>query len=632
MELVKKFLRGLFKGLDGLRKVLHLSLLLVIFGVIVGGLSSSIPKLVNDAALVIRPVGEIVEKPSEDAFNRALAEAQGRGTGETVLRDLTDAILAAKGDSRIKTLVLEFDEMSGAGQPTLDEFARAISEFRRSGKKVIATGLGYSRDTYYVAAHADEIYLDPQGRVVLEGYERYRNYYKSALDKLGIDINVFRVGTYKSAVEPFIRDDMSPADREASQAFVNSLWETYVGVVAKARGLKPEDIRTYADTLAPQVKLAKGFTAKVALDANLVTALKTPLQVEERVIALSSKDEETESYRSVTIKDYLRVVRAEDKNAKYPDSRIAVIVGSGEIVDGDGGGGVIGGDETAEVIRKARLDKDIKALVLRIDSPGGSSTASEKIYRELLAFKRTKRPIVISMGDLAASGGYYISAPADEIWASPATITGSIGIFALFPTAPRTFDKLGIGVDGVGTTPLSGELRIDRPIGPDASMLLQSIIEHGYEEFLARVSLGRKKTRDGVHKIAQGRVWTGRDALRLGLVDKLGSLDQAVASAAKRAGLAEGKYERDYLETDKTFAQQLLTILEAKAVALVIKTVGVEAFGGFGFGTAASLDGPTRAAVLAARRDFGPIERSVSRFNRYAVPGQIYAHCFCTPY
>jgi len=632
MELVKKFLRGLFKGLDGLRKVLHLSLLLVIFGVIVGGLSSSIPKLVNDAALVIRPVGEIVEKPSEDAFNRALAEAQGRGTGETVLRDLTDAILAAKGDSRIKTLVLEFDEMSGAGQPTLDEFARAISEFRRSGKKVIATGLGYSRDTYYVAAHADEIYLDPQGRVVLEGYERYRNYYKSALDKLGIDINVFRVGTYKSAVEPFIRDDMSPADREASQAFVNSLWETYVGVVAKARGLKPEDIRTYADTLAPQVKLAKGFTAKVALDANLVTALKTPLQVEERVIALSSKDEETESYRSVTIKDYLRVVRAEDKNAKYPDSRIAVIVGSGEIVDGDGGGGVIGGDETAEVIRKARLDKDIKALVLRIDSPGGSSTASEKIYRELLAFKRTKRPIVISMGDLAASGGYYISAPADEIWASPATITGSIGIFALFPTAPRTFDKLGIGVDGVGTTPLSGELRIDRPIGPDASMLLQSIIEHGYEEFLARVSLGRKKTRDGIHKIAQGRVWTGRDALRLGLVDKLGSLDQAVASAAKRAGLAEGKYERDYLETDKTFAQQLLTILEAKAVALVIKTVGVEAFGGFGFGTAASLDGPTRAAVLAARRDFGPIERSVSRFNRYAVPGQIYAHCFCTPY
>jgi protease-4 len=309
-----------------------------------------------------------------------------------------------------------------------------------------------------------------------------------------------------------------------------------------------------------------------------------------------------------------------------------VIVGSGEIVDGGGGGGVIAGDDTAELIRKARLDKDIKALVLRIDSPGGSVTASEKIYREIVAFKRTKRPVVISMGDLAASGGYYISAPADEIWASPATITGSIGIFGLFPTAPRTFEKLGIGVDGVGTTPLSGELRIDRPIGPAASMLLQSTIEHGYEEFLALVALGRKKTRDDIDKIAQGRVWTGRDALRLGLVDKLGSLDEAVASAAKRAGLAEGKYERDYLEAEKSFAQQLLTNLEARAAALVLKTVNAEAFGGFGFGSVATLDGPTRAAMLAARRDFGPIERSVLRFNRYAVQGQLYAHCFCTPY
>lgn len=633
MELIKKFFRGLFKGLDGLRKTLHFLVLIVIFGAIIGALSGSIPKLPADAALVIRPIGEIVEQPSGDAFDRALAEAQGRGGSETVLRDLTDAILAARDDKRIKTLVLEFDEMSGAGQPTLDEFARAITAFRKSGKKVVAAGLGFTRDSYYVAAHADEIYLDPQGLVVLEGYERFRNYYKSALDKLGVDINVFRVGTYKSAVEPFIRDDMSPADREASQVFVNGLWDTYVGVVAKARGLKPEDLRTYADTLSPQVKAAKGDTAKVALDAKLVTAIKTPMQVEERIIALSSKDEETESYRSVSLKDYLRVVRAEDKIAKHPDSRIAVIVGSGEIVDGGGGGGVIAGDATADLIRKARLDKDIKALVLRIDSPGGSVTASEKIYRELVAFKQTKRPIVISMGDLAASGGYYIAAPADEIWASPATITGSIGIFGLFPTAPRTFEKLGIGVDGVGTTPLSGELRIDRPVGPAAAMLLQSTIEHGYEDFLALVAKGRNKTRDQVDAIAQGRVWTGRDALRLGLVDKLGSLDDAVASAAKRAGLAEGKYERDYLEPEKTFAQQLLTNLEARTAALLIRTFDAEVLGGYGLGgSMMAFDGPTRAALMTARRDFGPIERSVLRFNRYAVRGELYAHCFCTPY
>ncbi|MBM4239645.1 MAG: signal peptide peptidase SppA, partial [Gammaproteobacteria bacterium] len=252
--MLRKFFRGLFKGLDGLRKVLHLLVLLLIFGFVIGGLSGSIPKLPEDAALVIRPEGEIVEQPSGDPFELALAEARGSGSGETTLRDLVDAITAARDDKRIKTLVIDFDGMSGAGQPTLDEFARAVSSFRKSGKKVVATGLGFSRDTYYVAAHADEIYLDPQGLVVIEGYERFRNYYKSALDKLGVDINVFRVGTYKSAVEPYIRDDMSPADREASQAFVNSLWDSYVTAVAKARGLKPEELRGYAETVAERVR------------------------------------------------------------------------------------------------------------------------------------------------------------------------------------------------------------------------------------------------------------------------------------------------------------------------------------------------------------------------------------------
>jgi protease-4 len=260
-------------------------------------------------------------------------------------------------------------------------------------------------------------------------------------------------------------------------------------------------------------------------------------------------------------------------------------------------------------------------------------SASEQIYRELIAFKQTKRPVVVSMGDLAASGGYYIAAPADEIWASPATITGSIGIFGLFPTAPRAFEKVGIGVDGVGTTPLSGELRIDRPIGPAASILVQSIIENGYEQFLGKVVAGRKKTRDEVDAIAQGRVWSVRDALRLGLVDKLGSLDQAIAAAAKRAGLAEGKYERDYLEPDKSLAQQLLTNLQVKTASLALRALDVESMGGLGLGGGVmGLDGPTVAALAAARRDFGALERSVLRFNRYAVPEHLYAHCFCTPF
>lgn len=629
---MRKFFGWVFRGLDSLRKILHLLLLLVIFGFVVGALSGSIPKLPNDAALVLKPEGEIVEQPSADPFELALAEARGMGGGETTLRDLTDAIHAARDDQRIKTLVIDFNEMTGAGQPTLDEFARAVTAFRKSGKKVVAIStFGYSRDTYYVAAHADEIYMDPKGLLILEGYERYRNYYKSALDKLGIEVNVFRVGTFKSAVEPWVRDDMSPEDREASQRFVNSLWDSYLAAVGKARGLEPAAIRAYVDNFSPSVKAAKGDSGKVALDAKLVTALKTPLDIEKRIIELSSKDEDNESYQGVGLKDYLRIVRAEDKVSKHPDARIAVIVGSGEIVDGRGDGGVIASESMIKLIRKARLDDDIKALVLRIDSPGGSAFASEQIYREINAFKATKRPVIVSMGDLAASGGYYIAAPADEIWASPATITGSIGIFGLFPTAPRTFEKLGIGVDGVGTTPLSGELRIDRPVGEAAATLLQANVERGYEDFLALVAKGRKKTRDEIDAIAQGRVWSGRDALERGLVDKLGSLDDAVAAAAKRAGLQEGKYERDYLDPEKSFAQELVTNFKVKTAALMLEALDVDSLGGFGLG-AVGLDAPTRVALQSARRDFGPVERSVLRFNRLAVANQLYAHCFCTPY
>jgi protease-4 len=619
---VKKVFGLLFRGLDGLRKILHLLLLLVIFGFIFGALQGSVPKIPSDAALVLRPEGEIVEQLSGDPLQLAIAEARGLGRDETLLRDLVDALHAAKGDPRIKTVVLEFDSMAGAGQPTLDEFARAVADFRKSGKKVIASGSGFARDTYYVAAHADEVYLDPMGLLVLEGYERYRNYYKDALDKLGVDINVFRVGTYKSAVEPYLRSDMSPEDREASQAFVNSLWETYLAAVAKARGLTPEALSAYVNTFTPQVQAAKGDTAKVALQAKLVTALKTPNEVERRVMELAGKDEDKDSYRGISFREYLRVARAENRVGKSADERIAVLVGSGEIVDADGAG-VISGDKMSSLIRKARLDEDIKALVLRVDSPGGSVAASEQIYREINAFKATGRPVVVSMGDLAASGGYYIAAPADEIWASPATITGSIGIFGLFPTAPRAVKNLGIGTDGVGTTPLSGELRIDRPIGPAASQLLQSVIEHGYEDFLARVSGGRKMTRDQVDAIAQGRVWSGRDAKRLGLVDNLGSLDDAVNAAAKRAKLVDGKWSRDYLEPDKNFAQQLVSSVRAWAARALLQGVDLGLSG---------VDTEALAALQAVRREFSPVEREMLRLRAGAVPGRLYAHCFCTPY
>lgn len=619
---MKKIFSFLFRGLDGLRKVLHLAFLLVIFGFLFGALQGSAPNLPSDAALVLRPEGEIVEQLSGDPLELAIAEARGLGRDETLLRDLVDALHAAKTDPRIKTVVLEFDSMSGAGQPTLEEFSRAVVDFRKSGKKVIASANSYARDTYYVAAHADEIYIDPMGVLILEGYERYRNYYKDALDKLGVDINVFRVGTYKSAVEPYLRSDMSPEDREASQAFVNTLWETYIASVSKARRITPDALRSFVATLSPQVQAAKGDIAKVALQAKLVTALKTPFEVERRVMELAGIDEDTDSYLSVGFREYLRVARAENRLGKAQDQRIAVLVGSGEIVDGDGAG-VISGDKISTLIRKARLDEDIKALVLRVDSPGGSVNASEQIYREIKAFKATGRPVVVSMGDLAASGGYYIAAPADEIWASPATITGSIGIFGLFPTAPRALKDLGIGTDGVGTTPLSGALRFDRPVGPAASQLLQSIIERGYEDFLARVSSGRKLTRDQVDAIAQGRVWSGRDAKRLGLVDSLGSLDDAVNAAAKRAKLVEGEWSLDFLEPEKNFAQQIVSSVRAFAARVLLRGVDLGSSG---------VDAEALAALQAVRREFSPVEREMLRLRAGAVPGRLYAHCFCTPY
>lgn len=606
-----RFFGALWRGLDGLRRVLHLIVLLVIFGFVVGALRSSIPMLPTEAALVIAPVGEIVEQLSGDPFERALAEAQGLGSSETLLRDLTEAIRTAASDDRVQALVLDLNSMTGGGQPTLEEFAQAVVEFRASGKPVIAHSVTFLQDQYLVAAHADEIYVDPLGLVILEGYERYRSYYKAALDKLGVDINVFRVGSYKSAVEPFLRQDMSEEDRAASLAYLSALWDNYRAVVAKARGLDPDTITRYANDIGPAAVAARGDLPAVALAAKLVTGVKSSLEVEARVAEIVGSDDQTGSYQSIDIDDYLRVQRAEEKLQGDGKPHVGVIVASGEILDGDQPPGIIGGDTVAALVREARRNDDIRALVLRVDSPGGSVLASEQIHRELKAFKATGRPLVVSMGDLAASGGYYIAAPADEIWASPGTITGSIGIFALFPTLNRTLDKVGISADGVGTTPLSGALRFDRPVGAVASQLLQSMIERGYADFLARVAEGRGRKVEDIEPLAQGRVWSGVDAQRNGLVDKLGGFDAALASAAERAGLAPGKYHIDYLESDLSWAEQLAMSFKIRVFSALVE------------------DSPSLQQALRLARVVDPLQRELARWERMQTPNHLYAYCFC---
>ncbi len=610
MSLLRAILYGLWRGLDGLRKFLHLLLLLVVFGFVVGALRVSMPSVPAKAALLVAPEGTLVEQLSGDPFERAIGEARGQGRSETLLWDLTDSIRAAAKDKRIAVLAVDLEKFEGAGQPTLEELARAIREFRAAGKKVVAYGTEFTQQRYYVAAQADEIYLDPLGFVLLDGYDRYRMFFKEALDKLGVDINVFRVGAFKSAVETYTRTDMSPEDREESRAYLNSLWSSYQEAMARARKLPPDALSKYVASLSKSVPAAGGNAAQVALQARLITGIKSRLEVERRLIELVGEDDTTGSFKSVSASDYVRVARAEKKSHAGGKARVGVIVAAGEILDGDQPPGTVGGDSTARLIRTARLDKQVRAVVLRVDSPGGSVLASEQIYRELLALRASGKPVVVSMSDLAASGGYYISAPADEIWASPATLTGSIGIFAVIPTVEKTLGKIGVTVDGVGTTPLSGQLRLDRPLGEDARVLVQSTIERGYEEFLARVATGRKRTREQIDSIAQGRVWAGEDAKRIGLVDELGSFDDAVKAAARRARLTD--YDVEFVEPELSWAQQLVLQVKTRAVRSLV-----------------SADEHTLALAQVANR-FDPLRREVERLSHFSVPNRLYAYCFCS--
>jgi protease IV len=606
---VRSFFAGLWRGLDGLRKALHLIVLLVLFGVVLGALLAGTARIPSRAALLIEPDGELVEQLSGDPFTRALQAARGDRRHQTLLWDLTDSIRAAAADRRIPAIALDLDKFDGGTQPSLEELARALRDFRATGKKVVAYGNELDEEGYYLAAQADETYLDPLGFVLIDGYDRYRMYLKEALDKLGVDINVFRVGQFKSAVETYTRTNMSPEDREESRAYLGALWTTYQAAIASARKLAPDAVAKYADDLAKTVPAAGGNAAHVALEAGLVSGIKTQLEVEKRLSALAGEDKATGSFRAVSVSDYLSYAQAQRKLHGAGKPHVGVIVASGEILDGEQPPGTIGGDSTARLIRQARLDSDIKALVLRVDSPGGSVTASEEIYRELKALRAAGKPLVVSMSGYAASGGYYISAPADEIWASPATITGSIGIFAIIPTVDRTLGKVGVSVDGVGTTPLSGQLRIDRPLGAEARALLQSQIERGYDEFLERVSSGRKKTRADIDAIAQGHVWAGTDAERLGLVDHLGSFDEAVKAAAHRARLTD--YAPVFLEPELTWTQQLALSFKTRLVGALFR---------------ASAD---QGALQHLAERLDPLTREVARLSRFSVPNRLYAYCFC---
>jgi protease-4 len=557
--------RALDFGRRAILNLLFLILLLVlIWAIFFGGAKP----LASKTMLVLDLKGELVEQASGGARDALVASVSGGESRRTVqLRDVRNVLDAAAKDSQIAGAVLLLDEMQGGGQASLREVASAIDRFRASGKKVVAWGASYSQRQYLVASHADEVYMHPMGAVLLEGFGRYRNYYRDALDKIGVTVNLMRVGTYKSFAEPYIANGPSPAATEADAYLNNALWSSYTSDVEKARKLPQGQIMKNIDQLPALVEAAGGDLAKVTLDAKLVDGLKTRDEIRQMLIARGEKDAQGKTFRQVNYDEYLARV-----HPKVVGDAVGVVMAVGEITDGVAPPGAIGGQSTSNLIRIAREDNNIKAIVLRIDSPGGSAFGSELIRRELELTRAAGKPVVVSMGNVAASGGYWISMASDEVIAEPNTITGSIGVFAILPRADKVIDKLGIHTAGVTTTWLGDAVNPLRPLDPRFGQVIQGSINHIYADFTTKAAAARKTTPEKINEVAQGRVWTGAQAKERGLVDRLGSYGDALKSAADRAKLG-GDYRVVYLEREVSRFDRVLEFFGGSAAHAVAQAV-----------------------------------------------------------
>jgi protease-4 len=595
--------------LEGIRTALHLVLLLVIFGFVLAALHTSIPVVPRSAALVLAPEGELVEQLASDPVRRAFGQASGGPAPETLLKDVMDAIQAAKNDSRIKLIVLDLGNLSPSGLSKLQEIGAALRDFRAAGKRVVAASDSMDQTQYYLASQAGEVYLDPLGLVYLDGFSYYRMFLKDAIDKLGIDVNVFRAGTFKSYTDQYSRSDMAPSEREESSAWLDVLWNAYQQDVTRARSLPANALNEYISEQPAALTAVNGDSAKLALQRGLVTALKSRRQLADELKGLVGEDQDNHSFNSIAMNQYLAAVRSKHVLKPKSDARVGIVVASGMILDGHQPPGTIGGESTADLLRQARYDNTVKAVVLRVDSPGGSMFASEQILREVQALRKAGKPVVVSMSTYAASGGYYISAAANQIFASPTTLTGSVGVFSVVMTFQRTLEKFGVKVDGLGTTPLAGGMRVDRTLAPATRQILQSSVEHAYSQFLQRVGEGRKKTVEDVDKIAQGRVWAGADAQRIGLVDHLGGLKDASDAAAKLAELGP-EYDVDYIESELTLREELMMQLRSETLALGAM-VGII---------------PPRSEI---DRVLDPVLEQARDIAQLNDPRGLYAYCWC---
>lgn len=611
---------GVWDGMNFVRRLvfnlLFFFLLLLVLVVLVGGRQGVAPVEAR-STLVIAPEAQLVEQYTTDPVSRSFQASFGQGPAEVQLRDLLGVLEKAKDDAKIERVLLRVDRMAFSGFASLRELGEAIVALRESGKQVVAFGERFTQAQYLLAAHADEVYLDPQGEVLLLGLSGYRQFYREGLeDKLGIDMHLFKVGEYKSAAEPFIRDDASPESKEADLFWRGDVWQRYLADVARLRKTTPAQLAAGIDTLPAGIAAVAGDTARYAMEQKLVDGLKTQEEVEILLAERGVADEDAEGgFRQVGFFDYLRHVDGPARAAD-PRPQVAVVVAEGEIVEGRQPPGVIGGESTAALLREAREDEDVKAVVLRVNSPGGSAFASEVIRREILGLKAAEKPVVVSFGDVAASGGYWISMDGDRIYADPSTITGSIGIFGLVPTFPRALEKIGVHTDGVATTRMAGAFDLSRPLAPEVGQVIQSYIDKGYRDFITRVAAGRERTPEQIDAVARGRVWTGTQAKERGLVDEFGGLRAAIADAASRARLGEpGDWQVRYVERAATpFERWFTGLLQGR------------------LGQAWLRESDLARTLLAraapqAERDLKVLERVLQ--VRDGAPVKVLAHCFC---
>lgn len=604
------FLRALGRGINIARLVIINAIFFFILVVILIAAGRSVPRVEANSALLLKPQGDLVEQYSIDPASRALARLSGQDTGQVQVRDLIVAIDAAAKDANIQRILLEPDHLQLGGFGALEDIGAALDRFRATGKQVLVWSAGMDQGQYLLAAHADKILLDPQGELMITGLSNYRSYYKSLLDKLGVDVHLFRVGQFKSAAEPFIMDAPSPASLEADKYWLGGLWDTWLAEVGRLRGIDLNTLRDQIDALPAEIQSANGDIAQLALKLHLVDALATREDVVRLMQKLGVSERDGTSFRAVDLDGYLPHVQSLD----FGKPIVAVVVAEGEIGSGKQPPGSIGGDSTSALIRAARADRNVRAIVLRVNSPGGEVYPAEQIRREVTLARQAGKRVYVSMGDVAASGGYWISMDADRILAQPDTITGSIGIFGLFFTAPEGLAKLGIHTDGVGTTPFAGAFDVRRPLDPNVGNLIQSVIDKGYRDFVGGVAHARGKSFADVDAIAQGRVWSGAQALQRGLVDQLGGLYEAVKLAAADARLGDN-YSVRYVEKPMGAFQRALMNMSEGSGARILTSLGV------------------RLPAWLTQSPVEVIARQAPELKllEHAQAGkpQVYAYCFC---